>query len=134
MHCFFDASMDHDARVWDASTGELRHVLQGHFALVSDAAFSPDGRWIATAGPGTAGLWSVSDGRLTYYLRGHEGKLTAVAFAPDGLLATGGVDGTVRLFRCQVCGGVDELKELADERLEETGRQLTDEERARYVP
>jgi hypothetical protein len=44
------------------------------------------------------------------------------------------VDGTVRLFRCQVCGGVDELKELADERLEETGRQLTDEERARYVP
>ncbi len=128
------ASRDHDARVWDASTGELRHVLQGHFALVSDAAFSPDGRWIATAGPGTAGLWTASDGKLVYYLRGHEGILTSVAFAPDGLLATGGEDGTVRLFRCLVCGEIDELTALADERLEGTGRELTAEERERFLP
>jgi WD40 repeat protein len=128
------ASRDHDARVWDASTGELRHVLQGHFALVSDAAFSPDGRWIATAGPGTAGLWTASDGKLVYYLRGHEGILTSVAFAPDGLLATGGEDGTVRLFRCPVCGGIDERPALAGERLEGTGRELTPDERERYLP
>ena len=57
-------------------------VLRGHFAIVSDARFSPDGRWVVTAGPGTAGLWSTSSGRLIYYLRGHEGKLLSAAFSP----------------------------------------------------
>jgi WD40 repeat protein len=35
------ASRDHDARIWDAGSGRLLHVLRGHFAQVNDASFSP---------------------------------------------------------------------------------------------
>ncbi len=105
-----------------------------HFAIVSDARFSPDGRWIATAGPVTSALVSAETGKLAFYLRGHAGKLTSVAFAPDGKrIATGGVDGTVRLYRCEICGGVHALLSLADARLARTGRSLTDAERVRYL-
>ena len=73
------------------------HLLRGHFAIVSAARFSPDGRWVVTAGPGTAGLWNAASGSLVYFLQGHEGKLLSVAFAPDSRrIATGGMDGTVR--------------------------------------
>ena len=127
------ASADHDARIWDAGSGALLQVLLGHFAIVSDARFSPDGRWVVTAGPATAGLWKSSSGRLIYLFQGHEGKLLSVAFAPDGRrIATGGMDGTVRLYRCTICGGSAELVALADARLARTGRALTDEERQRY--
>lgn len=129
------ASVDHDARIWDARSGALLQVLLGHFATVSDARFSPDGRWVVTAGPETAGLWSARNGRLIYLLRGHEGKLLSVAFSPDGRrIATGGVDGSVRLYRCTICGGTDELVDLASARLERTGRVPTDAERQRYGP
>ena len=127
------ASRDHDARTWDARTGRLLRVLRGHFALVSDARFSPDGRWVVTAGPMTAGLWNATSGRLIYLLRGHEGKLLSVAFSPDSRqIATGGEDGTVRLWPCTICGGIDELVALADARLAGTGRVPNDDERQRY--
>ncbi len=128
------ASADHDARIWETTSGAPLQVLRGHFAIVSDARFSPDGRWVVTAGPVTAGLWSAVSGRLVYLLQGHEGKLLSVAFAPDGRrIATGGEDGTVRLYRCAICGGSDELVALADARLARTGRALTDAERDRYL-
>jgi WD40 repeat protein len=127
------ASWDHDARVWDAATGAPLQVLRAHFAVVSDARYSPDGRWIVTAGPGTAGLWSAATGTLISYFRGHEGKLLSAAFAPDSRrFATGGADGTVRMYRCTICGGIDDLVSLADERLSATGRAATDEERRRF--
>ncbi len=47
---------DHTARLWDAETGELAQVLRCHYGRVADANFSPDGRWIVTAGPATVGL------------------------------------------------------------------------------
>ena len=46
---------------------------------------------------------------------------------------TGGVDGTVRTYLCRICGGLEELSELARSRLAETGRVLTREEREQYL-
>jgi len=127
------SSRDHDARVWDVATGKPLQLLRAHFSVVSDARYSPDGRWIVTAGPGTAGLWRASTGAFYNYYRGHKGILLSVAFAPDSRgFATGGVDGTVRYYRCAECGGIDELVALADERLAGTGRVPTDAERQRY--
>ena len=77
--------------------GERRELLRAHTAIVSDAAFSSDGRWIVTAGPGTAGLWEVRTGKLLTLLRGHVRILTSAEFAEEGYdLFTAGQDGTVR--------------------------------------
>jgi hypothetical protein len=48
-------------------------------------------------------------------------------------IVTGGVDGAIRTYRCEICGGLDELLALAQERLAATGRQLTDGERERFL-
>ncbi len=43
--------------------------------------------------------------------RGTTGKLLSVAFAPDGRrIATGGMDGTVRQYRCTICGGTSRAR------------------------
>ena len=67
-------------------------------------------------------------------LKGHEGIVTAASFDPSGrIIVTGGEDGTVRSFRCALCGGADELTALAEARLAATERVLTPEERERYA-
>jgi WD40 repeat protein len=126
------ASLDHDARIWNISTGEQVGLLQ-HNTAVHDAEFSPDGRWIVTAAL-RAGLWDAKDGTIVLRLQGHEGSVTAAAFDSSGrTIVTGGADGTVRTYACDICGGIDDLIALADERLAATGRELTTSERERYV-
>ena len=125
-------SRDTDVRTWNVETGRSLRRLVGHFAIVSDAAFSADGRWIVSAGPGTAGLWG--DGSGPGLLRGHSDRVMSASFAPDGItVVTASRDGTVRLYRCDVCRGVDDLVALARRRLERTARELTREERALYL-
>jgi WD40 repeat protein len=127
------ASRDREARIWDVATGSSL-VLQGHFGPVRDARFSPDARWVVTAGPGRAGLWDARTGVLVTLLRGHKGILTSAGFDPTGrTIVTGGVDGTVRTYRCELCGGIEELVKLAERRLAATGRELSADERERYL-
>ena len=111
------ASFDHDARIWDAKTGALLHVLRGHFAVVSDAEFSADGRWVVTAGPTTAGLWDAATGQLVFFLRGDTARLTSATFGPSSTrIVTASEDGTVRAYRCDVCGDLASLIALAKSR------------------
>jgi WD40 repeat protein len=129
------ASLDHDVRVWDATTGGSLKLIRAHFGRVADADFSPDGRWIVTAGPGKAGLFDSNTGLFVLFLQGHEGPLTSASFDADGRrILTSGEDGTVRMWTCDICGGVDELVRLANQRLAATRRTLTAAERADYVP
>ena len=127
-------SVDHDARVWDVESGKLVELLRAHFAIVSDASFSPDGRWIVTAGPGTAGLFDAASGELVFFLHGHDGILTSAAFTPDGQqIVTAGVDGTIRLYTCEICGSTDDLIALAEAKAERVGRTLTPAERRTFL-
>ena len=103
----------------------------GHFGSVADARFSPDGRWVVTAGPITAGLWNVRTGELVMYLRGPTSRPAAVAFAPDSrTIVVGEANGTVRRYECAVCGDLDELLAVADRRLARSGLSLANEERS----
>jgi WD40 repeat protein len=114
------ASEDGDARRWDTATGALVQLLRWHNGTVSDASFSPDGRWIVTAGPATAQLWQpgVENPLLPFGLAGHVRPLTSAVFdSSSRAVVTGSLDGTVRSYRCRLCGGLDELLRLAQTRL-----------------
>ena len=129
------ASFDHDVRLWNAVKGTLvRPVLRAHFGAVSDARFSDDGRWLVSAGPGSAGLWQVRTHQLVTLLRGRPfgargptgrgsiGILYAAGFQPDGYrIVTAGQDGVVRTYLCRVCVATGGLERLATAHLAEVG-------------
>ncbi len=104
-----------------------------HNTAVHDSQFSPEGRWLIAAA-NKAGLWDVGTREIVLRLQGHEGATTAATFDPTGRrILTGGADGTVRTFDCEICGNVDRLLALARTRLAQTRRELTPEERERYL-
>ena len=41
-------SDDKTVRVWNATSGEIEHVLEGHSGPVESVAFSPDGKYIVS--------------------------------------------------------------------------------------
>ena len=53
-----DYFMPGSAKIWETATGRCLAALEGHPAAVRGAAFSPDGRWLATGSvDGTVLLW-----------------------------------------------------------------------------
>jgi WD40 repeat protein len=127
------ASLDHDARIWDVATGKQLGGSLQHNTAVHNAQFSPDARWLITAAS-KAGLWDVGSGDIVLRLRGHVGTTSAATFDRTGrTIVTGGVDGTVRTYDCEICGGLDDLLAIAERRLAQTRRGLTADERERYL-
>jgi WD40 repeat protein len=119
------ASTDGELRTWSTRTWKP-DVLRGrptpvgarHVRGIAEARFSPDGRWIITAGPTAVGIWQTRTGDLLYFIRGHQSALRAVAFAPNSWqLLTASVDGTMRGYRCDLCGKLPALQKLAESRL-----------------
>ena len=134
------SSVDADAHIWNAATLRHSRALAGHSAVVSDVAFSSDGRWIATAGPSTVGLWEtrpprrIEKGTPVFLLRGHGPRVRSVAFVPGGRRVVSiGDDGTVRTYLCELCGTTGQLISRAKRRLEALGANLTPSERDRYI-
>jgi WD40 repeat protein len=85
--------------LWDAATGGRVRTL-GERGAVYTAAFSPDGKLVATGGwDRVIHLWDVATGERVRSLRGHALAVWSVAFSPDGRrLVSGGLDKTVRLW------------------------------------
>src|SRR5262249_46873356 len=60
-------------------------LLEGHSSQVTSAAFSPDGRRIATVSlDGTARQWDAKTGKEMSCFRGQDISAFSVSFSPDG--------------------------------------------------
>ena len=77
----------------------LLHKLQGHEKEVKSAAFSPDGKIIASAGgDNSVRLWDATTGMSVGEPMMHDSPVISVAFSPDGkIIASAGTDKTVQL-------------------------------------
>ena len=92
-------SNDRTARIWDAGSGKLLHVLQ-HQGYVRSESFSPDGKSLVTSSQdGAAYVWDVASGQRELLLVGATGQLNAATFSPDGSeIVTGSDDRLGRIY------------------------------------
>ncbi len=78
----------------------LERTLRGHKGYVTDVAFSPSLRHLASSsGDNCIMLWNYKPQLRAFRFVGHRGVVTSVQFSPEGdLLASGSKDKTVRLW------------------------------------
>jgi WD40 repeat protein len=89
---FVSGDPDKAPALWDIDKGNTAFTL-GSSRLIVDAAFSPDGKYLAAVDTGSSlTTWEVKTGKRLGVIKGEADgyEMTAVAFSPDGkLLATG---------------------------------------------
>jgi hypothetical protein len=84
--------------VWEA-TSSKEVARMNHEDRVFSVAFSPDGKYLATASmDNTARVWEATSGKEVARMN-HEDDVSSVAFSPDGkYLATASLDKTARVW------------------------------------
>jgi eukaryotic-like serine/threonine-protein kinase len=105
------ASADGTVKIWDSASSEEFLSLRGHTrrrrtgALGGDISvirvqYSPNGRWLASAGEDhMVRIWEPSVGKEVRTLQGHQGAVRGLAFSPDSkLVASASEDGTLRVW------------------------------------
>lgn len=78
-------SIDSIARIWDATTGELKRELKGHGDRIFTVGMTPDGKRVVTGSDdGTARVWDAESGRVVSVLGGDQGRILGVAISAAG--------------------------------------------------
>jgi WD40 repeat protein len=92
-------SNDRTARIWNARSGRLLHVLP-QIGYVLAVRFSPDGSQLVTSNfDGGAYVWDVATGQRELLLVGATGSIEAAAFSPDASeIATASTDRLARIY------------------------------------
>ncbi len=117
------ASGYHEITLWKAADGALDRRIPGLTERVYEIAYSPDGKWMATAGgdPGQFGavtLWLAEPsggGKPVRDLLETTDSVFAVAFSPDSkLLAAAGADRAIRIWEVESGKEIAMVEDHAD--------------------
>lgn len=117
------ASGYHELTLWKTADGALDRRLNGLAERVYEVAFSPDGKWMATASgdPGQFGsvkLWlaePTGGGKPVRDLLESIDCVFAVAFSPDSkLLAAAGADRAIRIWEVESGKEIAVIEDHAD--------------------
>jgi WD40 repeat protein len=117
------ASGYHEITFWKTADGALDRRLTGLAERVYDIAYSPDGKWMATASgdPGVYGvakLWLAEPGgggKPVRDLAETQDVIFAVAFSPNSKkIATAGADRTIRVFEVETGKLLSQIEDHAD--------------------
>ena len=109
------------AYLYNTRTGKQAHSLAGqHKDIVTHLAFSPDGKFLATASyDSTIQLWNPNNGKPIRKLSGHTGAVHSVSWAPDSrILASASADHSIKIWDTTT-------GQLLDTRSQPTGEQYT---------
>ena len=136
--------VDHSVKLWNARTGSRIITLKGHTNGVKHLAFSPDGRYLASAATTTAHLWNLQ----TYHRErafallpnpappSPINNLAGVAFSPDGQsLAIGSLlepmttddpfpQQGITLWQTETGQQLDQIRDVAEFQFSPNGRFL----------
>jgi len=85
----------------DLKTGKETKTISGPANSIFNAAFSPNGKTIATVS-NIIRLWDIETGKEINYVKGYADKIISLSFLSDGkILASGSRDGTIRLWNIE---------------------------------
>jgi len=100
--CIFVQCEPIDQFSFKYETESLDPLKSGHQSMISDCAFSFDGRQLVSAAwDKTLRIWDVSTGECLSVLKGHEDVVRSGVFSPDGhqvFSGGGGMDRTLRIW------------------------------------
>ena len=117
------ASGYHEITFWKTADGTLARRLGGLAERTYDIAYSPDGKWMATASgdPGIFGiarLWSAEPGPGAKPVRDlveTQDVVFSVAFSPDSKrIATAGADRAIRIYEVETGKLLFQVEDHAD--------------------
>lgn len=92
---------DKSIRMWSVVTGACVRVFAGHIDYITALECAPNGKLLASADvAGNIFFWDLESGNLIKRSRGHgKGGIWSLSFSVESnVLASGGQDGTVRLW------------------------------------
>jgi serine/threonine protein kinase/WD40 repeat protein len=111
----------------NGETGEQVNVLSEHTAAIWSAAWSPNGRDLASVSEdGTCRLWDVKTGRSIHTLK-HGGPVWWVAWSPDGThLATGTADNQIAVWDAKRAIQLRLFTELSGQLINPASKPMSD--------
>jgi WD40 repeat protein len=111
------AGNDGTVRIWGASNGRLVKRLDGFDGPATAAVFGNHDQWIVAAGfDGSTRVWDVKTWRQLAVMHRHTEPIESVSISPtNNTILTAGADRTARLYRCEGCIPLDQLKHLVRE-------------------